>query len=74
MTIIVLKKLEDFKSIANNVNALVLWKIEKETGNLLLYTSSESIYCIKLTVNDPEGLNTWLESNFENLMEIKGLN
>ena len=73
MTIIVLKKLEDFKSIINNANQLVFWKIEEASGNLLIYASSDSVYCLRLNVNEPEGLELWLQSNFENVMEIKDL-
>ena len=73
MAIIVLKKLEDFKSIVNNANFMVFWTIDEATKDLLLYASSDSVYCLRLTVNDPEGLSNWLESNFSNTMEIKDL-
>lgn len=73
MATIVLNKIEDFKSIVNNANQWVFWMLDKESGDLLLYASSESIYCLRLTVNDAEGLNNWLESNFSNTMEIKDL-
>ena len=73
MAIIVLKKLEDFKSIVNNANQWVFWMRDEESGDLLLYASSESVYCIRLNVNDSDGLENWLESNFSNIMEIKDL-
>ena len=72
MAVIVLRRLEDFKTLVRNAGLIVFWQMDPQ-GDLLLYASAESVYSIRLTVNEPENLMIWLESNFERLMELRDL-
>ncbi len=68
MTIIHLKKFIDFKDIVEKGNFLVFYKIE---GNeLYLYVEDKSIFCIKMIINNPEGVDFFLQQNFKVYTEI----
>jgi len=68
MTIIYLKKFQDFKDIVDRGNFLVFYKIDG--SELKLYVEDKSVYCVRMIINDPEGVDFYLQQNFKHYNEI----
>lgn len=77
MAIAVLKRFEDFKTLQKDSGLMVFYKIDPTTEDLLLYLSSEIVYCVRVVKSKlkQSKLEDFLISNFgeNNFMEVRDL-
>jgi len=69
MAIIILKKLQDFKDLAVNLNVTVMYKID---GDILeLYIDHDNIYKLSLKIINLDEVELFLDQNFEDVLNIE---
>lgn len=69
--IIYLKNEQDFKDFANKTEGVVFYQVDGLDLNL--YLVDENIIGIKLQADNLDEIETYLETNFKNYIEIKDI-